>query len=453
MTFDWRLAVPVVMNAITKHLLVMASSSPTYQCDSYFTPLIQRHIAVLQMLHDEMLKNVHCNWKLNNVATPYASVLTMCADVNTGLASQLVESDSFCPITLYKCPELGGGVNSVPDDYDMTKCSIGTGGCRASDDQFTWAHANPTQIAANIKLLRSQVIAGMPVQAVEDAIAALKGILATSCLPPTLDTSAWSQGPAGTSGQSYPRDFNAFAQQGVSGLRDVQGSLAGGGAINLSSMNINPLKRPVGIVSGGSLTLKYGTVYGAIYEGAGGNLTSVSYDRSKVYSSSPIGFDSAFQQLATFSSQVAGLKNAALPNSTYVGSKSTPYYGNLKLSSQNPVLSVFNLTASDFVNTYQIEFAVPATSTVIVNVGGTAPVVLQNAGLKLGGLSPSKMLWNFPEASSVTVQSVGMNGSILAPNATLNLKYGHEYGTIVGKSIASDTELYEAPFKGNWLVP
>ena len=79
---------------------------------------------------------------------------------------------------------------------------------------------------------------------------------------------------------------------------------------------------------------------------------------------------------------------------------------------------------------------------------------IQNAGFNIHQLPLSQILWNFYEAKTVTVTSVGVPGSILAPLATVTLSNGEMRGTIVANSInANGEELYEAPFKGNWLVP
>jgi len=453
LVFDWRLAVPVLMNAISKNLLLMASANPNYQCDAFYTPYIQRHIKVLQVLRDEMVRGFHCNWK------PFAHgtdllIVTMCADVNTGLASQLVQSGTMGITTPYICPELGL-VDSLPDDYPIANCSVGSvhaGAPSPPSAVWTAAHADPAQMAAHIKLLRSQVIAGMPIKAVEEMIVALQDILRTSCLPPAVDASAWTQGTIGTTGQAYPRDFNAFVETSVGGLRDVQGSLAAGGSLSLTSMNINPRRQSIGIVAGGDLTLRWGTVRGIAYYGQRVTVDGVTLDANALQAGMPIAFAPAFDRLRMLSAALGRLATSAVPGATYMGSKSRPNWGRLLLSSVNPVLSVFDLSAVDFVDTYEIEFVVPATSTVVINVSGT-PVRIQNAGIGIGGLSPSRILWNFFHATSVTVQSVGMRGSILAPSAALKLNWGNSFGTVVGKTVAGDSELYEAAFRGNWLVP
>lgn len=58
-------------------------------------------------------------------------------------------------------------------------------------------------------------------------------------------------------------------------------------------------------------------------------------------------------------------------------------------------------------------------STIIINVRGTTGVGLSSMGLT-SLPSERKVVWNFYEATSVTLTSMGMHGSILAPLATIS---------------------------------
>jgi len=65
------------------------------------------------------------------------------------------------------------------------------------------------------------------------------------------------------------------------------------------------------------------------------------------------------------------------------------------------------------------------------------------------------VLWNFPDATTLTISSTTIPGSILAPKAAANFSYGNIVGTVVAKSVASSAELewnpYQVPSSGGCL--
>jgi choice-of-anchor A domain-containing protein len=85
--------------------------------------------------------------------------------------------------------------------------------------------------------------------------------------------------------------------------------------------------------------------------------------------------------------------------------------------------------------------------TILINVSGVSSVFGLNA---LEGVSSvaEKVIWNFYEATSITVNSA-IIGSILAPLAHLSGFGGSTEGSVIAKTIAlSDGELHSRPFTG-----
>ncbi|OKJ32537.1 choice-of-anchor A family protein [Streptomyces sp. CB01580] len=146
-----------------------------------------------------------------------------------------------------------------------------------------------------------------------------------------------------------------------------------------------------------------------------------------------IDFDAEFAKLRSYSSALAD-------EPTTTGATVTPSGGKLTLEGTDTTRNVFNVTAAQLEQAKDIYLKVPAGSTTIVNVsGGTYDMAkagttgfflsggqdfvlddkLQSAS---DGKVRSKLLWNFPEATTITKSSkAAWPGSVLAPKAHLEL--------------------------------
>ncbi|MFI9628925.1 choice-of-anchor A family protein [Streptomyces sp. NPDC052042] len=146
-----------------------------------------------------------------------------------------------------------------------------------------------------------------------------------------------------------------------------------------------------------------------------------------------IDFDGEFAKLRSYSSALAG-------EATTAGATVTPDGSKLTLAGSDSTRNVFNVTAAQLEQAKDIYIKVPAGSTTIVNVSGAAYDMakagttgfflsdgqsfvlddkLQSAA---GGKVRAKLLWNFPEATTITKSSkAAWPGSVLAPQAHLEL--------------------------------
>jgi choice-of-anchor A domain-containing protein len=264
------------------------------------------------------------------------------------------------------------------------------------------------------------------------------------CTPGTVLGDAWDQGVVTSTSQHYPRDFNIFVQGNVTGFHDVAGPV-GGGSVNVTSFKVNGGSQQPGAVVSNGVTLAQGTVTGNVHcTGSPCSVANTVTVSGKVVGNPAIDFTALFAKLQGLSTALKGLPAN--------GKVWRPYSTGLVLTGTDPDLNVFALDASAFQNTYQIDLKVPASSTVIINVGGTA-VAINNAGLNVYGQNPSKILWNLPEATAFENKSMAFYGSVLAPLATVNLQWGNMSGTLVAAAANVQSEMYFYPFKGNWLVP
>ena len=76
----------------------------------------------------------------------------------------------------------------------------------------------------------------------------------------------------------------------------------------------------------------------------------------------------------------------------------------------------FTITSAQLAASTSLKINVATGATVIVNVNGTTDTL--TGGMSITGTSISNVLFNFYNATSVSLSSIGFEGSILAPDAT-----------------------------------
>ncbi len=286
---------------------------------------------------------------------------------------------------------------------------------------------------------------------------------------------AWAQGPVGSGlaqglvalphQQYYPRDFSLFVLGDAKGIGDVQGPVAAQGSITAASFSLNSRQQePTALVATGSITLGNttsktgGTVWGSVLYGTTFSDTpQVTYvngtrpTTAQVSNYSPIDFVDASNSLLNMSKQVA----------LYDAIKPTPSNYMIKFTGSDSELNVFSIPSTALSGVTVFQFNVPAGSAVIINVTGKT-VSFLNAGssTSTGGsiltLNLQSVLWNFPDATMLTLQSAGILGSILAPKAATTITYGAIVGTVVAQSVNLNAEIdwnpYQVPSSGGASV-
>ena len=251
---------------------------------------------------------------------------------------------------------------------------------------------------------------------------------------------AWTQGPIPGTGQYYPRDFSLFATNGVAhGIRDTDGPVAASSDIQFLSFNLNVERQePVALITGGGAFLSDGTVAGRLIYRTFFSDTGVTYiDAPRPAAPtdpSPVDF-------AATTSQLIAMSQALM---AYDAVPATKQYNTVTFQGSDPELNVFSVPSSLLSDTYSYVIAVPSGSNVIINVTGTNPAI-KYAGFS--SVSLETLLWNFPDATSLTLDSVGFPGSILAPKAGASLWSGSVAGTVVVASAnPANVEFYAHPY-------
>lgn len=219
-------------------------------------------------------------------------------------------------------------------------------------------------------------------------------------------------------------DYNVFVfgNYQSNSWNSISGAVAVGGDANISTSTIKNLaNNSYGLVVGGDLTKSYGNVTGTAW--VGGNVTKPQYDTYNSYSpapTSPINFAAAKTQLTTLSDSLAA--------TTSTGSVSYNYGTNGYLSGTGSSVEYFTLSGADLSNINNWSFSnIASGATLILNVSGNSV----NLTGGWSGFSAYNVLFNFYDATSLTLNNIQFNASILAVDATLYGASGNVTGTVV----------------------
>jgi choice-of-anchor A domain-containing protein len=212
--------------------------------------------------------------------------------------------------------------------------------------------------------------------------------------------------------------FNAFTVQDyVSGHSDVEGTVAVCGDLDVHSYSVGLLDPGFSAV-GGDFHLTSGTVHGSI-EVAGDAF--VSNGTANDYQASTVDFPAIVDDLYDAANDLDTFGNN--------GTVFTNPFGDIVLSGLDTRLNVFRVDA-DLLYNVEITFDVPAGSAVLVQVDAWS-VDWQSVGFDLGASSSSDIFWSLPNATSIRWAAIGVQGTVLAPNATVDFDDGQHNGHLL----------------------
>jgi choice-of-anchor A domain-containing protein len=117
------------------------------------------------------------------------------------------------------------------------------------------------------------------------------------------------------------------------------------------------------------------------------------------------------------------------------------------LSGSDPRLNIFALASQDLATTQTLIVNAPPKASVLINISG-ASGRLQNLGFAIGNTSRQQILYNFYEATELTLNDDRIQGSILAPRASVTLVAGRVNGTLIGGALSGGGVAWPAPFLG-----
>jgi len=271
------------------------------------------------------------------------------------------------------------------------------------------------------------------------------GDMSTSCVEPETTTPTPTKCEAGT-GLGIASDFNVFVLGDFnSSGSDSQGRMAIGGNAYITSYGIasalgDEWNGQGTLIVGGDLDFSNGQVYkGDVIVGGTATLAqNANILNGSLLSGTPIDFGAAETELKDLS---------ALYESYAANGTATLMYGTvLELEGTDPDVNIFDVDGADIEAASTLNIDVPNGSLVIINVSGET-VDVEKMGLEKG-LNPSYVLYNFYEATSLSITDVGVKGSLLAPHAHINFNNGHIDGTMVAASIEGYGEYHDFQFEG-----
>lgn len=246
-------------------------------------------------------------------------------------------------------------------------------------------------------------------------------------------------GAAGRYGNFVADNFTSLSST-------VEGRLAVGGNLNLQNFSVgdklDPNKLHDVVVVGGNVIFPSGRIYyGNLL--AGGSVTGVGdavrFGMApgaviKGNATMPVNFSAEREYLQELSANLS-----ALPANGTVKMQ----WGGLELKGDcTSSLQVFNVNGADLgvAHTFAVS-CVPSTATVVFNISGQS-VSIKSMGMQSLTAIRDKVLFNFPQATSLSMTSVGIEGSLLAPFAQVNQPAGRVDGQVIVKTWYSTTNGY-----------
>ena len=216
---------------------------------------------------------------------------------------------------------------------------------------------------------------------------------------------------------------------------DIQGNLAVGGKVKLSDYQLGFTDRDeplsIALVSKSNIRFKHGAVAaGSILAGGSvDKIVDVDISQSQVSGNVrvlPVDFDLEKTRLKTLSQ--------ALANTAANGTIKSNWWGlTLKGDCQDKV-QVFNVEAKTLARAWSFNHeCIPDNASVIINVKGKRAKFSFKYPYRFSNLAP-RLLFNFPEARTLSMYAVSWPGSILAPNANFKSSFATFNGQIVAKS-------------------
>lgn len=163
----------------------------------------------------------------------------------------------------------------------------------------------------------------------------------------------------------------------------------------------------------------------------------------------PLPFD--FDEVRSYlESQSTSLASLAPNGATEI------FFNQVHLTAAGPsdALYVFNVLGSQLANAAGAGLFIdaPAGSTVVVNIDGDAGS-FHSMGIFLTGVERERVLYNFYEATSLYLNSISIEGTILAPYASIDFVNGQINGALIGNHLTGAGESHWHPFQGELPNP
>jgi len=320
----------------------------------------------------------------------------------------------------------------------------------ADNNPDHFVHWNVTRVAPGIFVIGWEDIFGGGDRDYDDAYLQICGDLQIRRPPNPPGQGRCTQKPLGMAGS-----FSVFTRGDfTASSSDVEGAVAVGGDATLTSYSIGTGLPPGfggdSLIVGGNLTFTWGQVaQGNAVWGGTGSLTGVGFAPGRSgRQGTPFNFAAEAAHLSNASRFWAALEETAPADVKVFGGSAL-----ITMSGTDPELNVFTIDASVVNQAVFWEIEAPAGSTVLVNVLGTTVDLSGFDFLLSGGVSSDLVLFNFPDATTVDIRQIAIDGAVLALEADINVNNSQVNGRIIGASFLGNGQPHEVSFNGCLPLP
>ncbi|MFK7927547.1 MAG: choice-of-anchor A family protein [Myxococcota bacterium] len=187
--------------------------------------------------------------------------------------------------------------------------------------------------------------------------------------------------------------------------------------------------------------------YGDLYARSGtfaGDVRAATVDADQTVSTSGTTTETAFNgHIASYMQALS----TDMSNLNINGDTTVQSWGTVDFKGTHPMMNSFEVSAADFAASTWMTIDVPTGSTAVINVLGTT-AEFGPTGVGLTGVTASKVVYNFPDATTLELDGVSVKGQIVAPNADIDLVSGDVTGSISGNVLDGTITQYNAAFDG-----
>lgn len=239
-------------------------------------------------------------------------------------------------------------------------------------------------------------------------------------------------------------DYNLFVLEDYAQGHDVQGRVAAGGNISLQNFSIGGALPETDtanvLVAGGDVTLSSGGVWGDVrYGGQLVSDESVDIVHGAASQGTPLDFAARGHALRGLSTELA-----ALPTN---GTTALEPWGGVMLRGTSTRVNVFEVNATAFAGATLLSIEAPANSLAVINVRGTSATFSGFGQSFSGGIDARGVLFNFPDATSLTASGYGFLGTVLAPKAHVLFNQGSWDGGLYARSLTGNAAGHLSPLR------
>ena len=278
----------------------------------------------------------------------------------------------------------------------------------------------------------------------------LSGNMGSAANPYTSD----SQGPRAVGGNAFLRSFST-----ASSTANGVAALTVGGNLTEQSGTINGNAFVGGTAS--FPTNFGGTTVAGSLNAVGGVGTAPTQVTGGTHTGSGVALPLSFSAV---SSDLAAASQLLASQAQTSGDTVQIVNGNqIRLNANAAGINYFILTAAELADLGSASFTINAAhagETIVINIDNAGAVTFGapgNFGFTLNGVSAENVLFNLANATTVTMANMSLQGSLLAPEATVNFTNGNIVGSLIADNLNSvtyqDGEFEDGLFDGSLPAP